>query len=235
MHEYIETYWPRISTRILSRLIEKQQASDSGGYYCRFPTDEQKILLTFDDGPTPFGTRVLLDLLARHQVKATFFVIGQNAVRYPELILEMLAAGHVVGNHSFDHLNPWKNSTRKMMRDYEKCNEVLASITNQQPQWARPPFGSANRRTIQWCQRNGLNVVTWDVSLADTKTRRSISELRMFTMRHLKPGSILRLHDSQKSLRITPAFLDSLIPRLKNEGWAFETMSSQISQPSAAA
>lgn len=234
MHDYLETFLPRLQNRLLNRTFTRttlaKPGNDSSRNHApliRLPVGnaaEKTIALTFDDGPTPFGTRVLLDLLERFQVKATFFVVGRNAVRHPHLVAEIVAAGHAVGNHSYHHQNPWRQNSRSMLRDFQKCTEVLESLAVDSVQWIRPPFGRISRRMFQWSRRQGMDVALWDVSIADSKTKKSVDEAHAFLMKHLNPASIIRFHDNPDAMKLTPALLDRVLPQLIDDGWRFEAL-----------
>ncbi len=160
--------------------------------------------LTFDDGPDPDSTRVILDFLQQHNIKATFFCIGQNAERYPDLIDLIRRSGHTIGNHGYAHLDGWHTSTLDYLRDIEKA----ALHTSQQI--FRPPYGR-----ITYAQYRKLiklyDIVMWDVMPGDFDKRINANRMWHSSNKHIASNSIIVLHDDPTCLDNTLGYLNYLV------------------------
>ena len=106
-------------------------------------TDKKELYLTFDDGPTPIITDWLLDLLSQYNAKGTFFCIGNNIEKNPQLFLKIIANGHAVGNHTYNHLKGWKHKTKNYIDDIQQTNQIMNSLkSNDGTKLFRPPYGA---------------------------------------------------------------------------------------------
>lgn len=160
----------------------------------RGPRGIQSVCLTFDDGPCPTSTPLLLDLLARHQLPATFFLIGEKAARYPELVAEILDRGHSVGNHSWSHDYFLMLRSGKTLRaDIHNTQEILRK-SGVQPLVFRPPVGITGSRLGEVLAEEGLITVTYSCRAFD-RGNRNIHHLADKILRGLRPGDIIMLHD----------------------------------------
>ncbi len=160
----------------------------------RGPAGMESIALTFDDGPSPSSTPILLDLLDRHSLQATFFVVGEKAAKYPHLITDILARGHSIGNHSWNHdyflmLRRQKN----LQRDIHNTQEILKG-SGIQPLVFRPPVGISSPRLWKALKEEGLITVTYSCRAFD-RGNRNIQNLGGKILKHLQPGDIVMLHD----------------------------------------
>ncbi len=163
-------------------IISKSQAGSKG------------IALTFDDGPTPETTSKILELLTSHNMKATFFVIGEKAKKYPELIRKILEAGHTIGNHSWKHDSLLMlRSQKKLHIDIHKCQQLLSSF-GIRPLLFRPPVGITNPLLNKVLQKENLQTVTFSCRAFDGGNRK-IASLAERILKKLKTGDILLLHD----------------------------------------
>ena len=152
------------------------------------------VILTFDDGPSPEFTPVLLDLLARYGLPATFFVIGKKAADHPELIARILAAGHSIGNHSWDHdYFLMLRSTERIQEDLHRTQEVLAEA-GVRPLLFRPPVGITGPRLKKVLEREGMLAVNYSCRALD-RGNRHLAGLANKIMRRVRPGDIIMLHD----------------------------------------
>lgn len=177
-------------------------------------TEEKKIYLTFDDGPIPEVTPRLLDLLDTYGVKATFFMVGDNVRKYPELYAEVKRRGHRVGNHTMHHLQGLHESCGRYLEDVEEASRYIDSDL------FRPPHGWLKKN-----QRNALGqryrIVMYDLVTRDYSKRLDADEVFGNVRRYVRPGSIVVFHDSLKSL---PRLFDALprsIEWLIGEGYQF--------------
>jgi peptidoglycan/xylan/chitin deacetylase (PgdA/CDA1 family) len=160
----------------------------------RGPRDANGIALTFDDGPSPASTPVLLELLAQYQLPATFFVIGRHAAAHPELIAAILAQGHAIGNHSYDHDNLLMlRSYEFLEKDIQATQEVL-NKAGIHPLVFRPPIGIVSPRLQPVIASLGLRTITFSCRIFD-RGNRNIHDLASRVLRKLRPGDILLLHD----------------------------------------
>lgn len=177
----------------------------------------REIALTIDDGPDPEVTPQVLDLLDRHGVKATFFCIGEKAVRYPELCKSIVDRGHAVENHSQHHHHYFSLlGMAGMAREIASAQETLAAITGRRPQFFRAPAGLRNPFLDPVLSRLGLQLVAWTRRGYDTRTPNA-DLVRARLMRDLHPGAILLLHDGNcaRNPEGRPVLLEVLPPLLE--------------------
>jgi len=155
---------------------------------------ERGIALTFDDGPSPASTPIILELLARHRLPATFFVIGEKAARYPELLTDIVNGGHTIGNHSWkhDYLLMWR-SPETLWKDIHNTQEILKK-SGIFPLVFRPPVGISGPRLHGVLSREGLLTVTYSCRAFD-RGNRNIDNLAEKILNRLQPGGIIMLHD----------------------------------------
>ena len=163
-------------------------------------TNPNEIALTFDDGPNDAATPQLLEVLARHNVRATFFAIGAYARQRPDLIRQIIAAGHLVGNHTMHHPRLSIQSASRIREELTSCNAVLEDITGAPIQFFRPPFGARRPYVLRAARELGLTPVLWNVAAADWNPigrDRILANLRAGIARNRSRGrgSNLLLHD----------------------------------------
>jgi peptidoglycan/xylan/chitin deacetylase (PgdA/CDA1 family) len=188
-----------ISTREIIRRAMRPPTILFGGlrrkYYgptTHVRTDADLVALTFDDGPHPKFTEELLTILASFGAKATFFMIGQNAARYPELVKLVADQGHAIGNHSFSHAAFPKLSSKERRRDIQQCEAVLQPHT---AKLFRPPFGAESMLSHRDALDLGYHVVKWNIA-ADDCEEHSPDWIAQRLMQQIAPGSIVLLHDN---------------------------------------
>lgn len=162
------------------------------------PADRQ-LYLTFDDGPVPGPTEYVLDTLASHKIKGTFFCIGDNVARYPELFRRVLEEGHAIGNHTFHHINGWRTTVEHYHEDVLACQREFQKHIQQPVTLFRPPYGRITRRQIR--ELSAFNIVMWDVLSLDYNQRLSQERCLNNTLSAVRPGSIIVFHDSYKAER----------------------------------
>jgi peptidoglycan-N-acetylglucosamine deacetylase len=189
------------------------------------PSDEKKIFLTFDDGPTPEITDWVLGELKKHNAKATFFVLGKNVKRYPELFTNIINNAHAVGNHSFNHLNGWNTDDEKYFDDIEKAEQEIqirnhkSEIINPKSLF-RPPYGRITLSQYSLLTtRNKL--VMWDVLSGDFDHKLSGEKCADNCIRNTQPGSILVFHDSHKAFERLKICLPLVLKHFSDEGFTF--------------
>ncbi len=154
----------------------------------------RSVALTFDDGPEPSSTPILLKLLARYKLQATFFVVGEKAARYPELIADIIAQGHTIGNHSWSHdYFLMLRRHRRLQEDIHNTQEILKKL-GVQPRVFRPPVGIIGPRLAPALAHEGLITVTYSCRALD-RGNRNITNLSGKILTKLQPGAIIMLHD----------------------------------------
>jgi len=174
-----------------------------------------EVWITFDDGPDPVTTPLLLECLARHEVRAGFFLIGDKARRHPELVRAIAAAGHVIGNHSQSHPAGrfWSLLPGAMWRQIAGCQQTLTELTGRAPHLFRPPAGHHNPFVAAPLQTLGLKMVLWNCRGFDAVQRDPRCVLRLLEA-SLKPGAIVLLHDGRvHSVQLLEALLMALARR----------------------
>jgi len=174
-------------------------------------SDRPQVFLTFDDGPHTLHTGQILDILKYYQVKATFFLVGKNAVQHPDLIHRMYAEGHVLGNHSFSHRNMIFMSADRMRDEILRTQRMLTAITGNAPQYFRPPYGYFSPGLIRTCQQLGLTMVLWTIMTYDFRTTVVDQQIMDNIDRHKTNGAILVLHDGHENSARTVKMLPPLI------------------------
>jgi peptidoglycan-N-acetylglucosamine deacetylase len=175
-----------------------------------------RVYLTFDDGPDPLFTPVLLQWLNEHEIKATFFVVGTEATKYPDLMHTIRTAGHSVHLHSWDHLKLWKKSNKAFRQDTGKSFNLLYSKT------FRPPYGRIPIRHLCWLRRGGFTTVLWNVDFTDYReSGHSQINIRQLTDK-IRSGDIILLHNKQEFSERTFNVLHLLIPELRKKSVIFD-------------
>jgi peptidoglycan/xylan/chitin deacetylase (PgdA/CDA1 family) len=154
------------------------------------------VAITFDDGPSPETTLNILDILDEYQAKATFFVTGVNAVKFPEIIKEIVKRGHQIGGHSQNHKYAWLMTPLATWRDWEECIQGIEGLINKPVQFVRPPWGTFNFITWLWIKVRKKQAILWNVEGHDWQARRSPEEIASTIVGKVKEGSIVVLHDA---------------------------------------
>lgn len=189
------------------------------GVVFRGDTSRKVVYLTFDDGPIPEVTPALLDILREAGVKATFFMVADNVRKYPDLAARVVAEGHRVGNHTFNHLRGTKYSTAEYMANVAKAAEILPT-TN----LFRPPYGRLRAAQKKALREQGYKIVLWDVLTHDYDAAYSTERLVEIVRKYVRKGSIINFHDSVKSNERMLAAMPQVIDYLKNEGYSFDIL-----------
>jgi len=163
---------------------------------CRVETDEKIMTLTFDDGPDPVNTALILDILKQYKIKATFFIIGKKITNNQSLLLRMKNEGHIIGNHSFSHSYFFDfYPTQKVTEDLNQSNAVIKEITGLTPKWFRPPYGVTNPNIARTVNKLQMTSIGWNVRSLDTVIQ-DVDKLYTRVISRIKPGSILLFHDT---------------------------------------
>jgi peptidoglycan/xylan/chitin deacetylase (PgdA/CDA1 family) len=175
-----------------------QSMAPTGQWYGRTFTGlrrgTRQIALTYDDGPNDPHTLRLLDVLAKHEVKATFFVIGRYVEQRPDIVRELVKAGHVIGNHTFTHPNLALASVVQNRIQFEECQRVVREVTGEAPRIVRPPFGGRRPATLQIARSLELEPVMWNVTSYDWRIPPAAKIVRT-CLRQIRGGDVILMHD----------------------------------------
>ena len=182
----------------------------------RMDRRERAVYLTFDDGPIPEATPFILDVLRTEGVKATFFCVGDNVRKYPELFQQILDEGHGVGNHTHNHIGGLRHTIKEYRYNVEKANAYIHS------RLMRPPHGWMRLSQYAWLSRK-FKVVMWDVVTRDYSKWLTAEEVVNNVKKYARNGSIITFHDSLKSIEKLKTALPQSIKWLKEQGYAFKT------------
>lgn len=179
------------------------------------------VALTFDDGPGPYTER-LLDFLKEHQVKATFFVIGKQASRYPNVLKRMEAEGHTIGNHSYSHANLNNLTADGINAEIEQCNQLIRQAVGHDAVVLRTPGGASNQTVRSCAAEAGLPIIYWSVDTRDWSSRNKDKILEVaFGKQGIRDGSIVLMHDIYEP---TVEAAEKMIERLIAENYRFVTV-----------
>jgi peptidoglycan/xylan/chitin deacetylase (PgdA/CDA1 family) len=193
--------------------------------YAQVRVDQPYIAMTFDDGPSAENTPRLLEILKQRNIKATFFLIGQNVAANPDIVRRILAEGHEVGNHSWTHPQLSKLSDDRVTAEITKTQDAIKDASGYSPTLLRPPYGAITPRQREWIANQfGLNIILWSVDPFDWK-RPGASVITQRILSQVRPGAIILSHDIHKqTVDAMPATLDALIAK----GYKFVTVSQLI-------
>ncbi|HOX81998.1 MAG TPA: polysaccharide deacetylase family protein [Chryseolinea sp.] len=194
----------------------------------RIQNERKELYLTFDDGPVPGPTEFVLDTLASRNIKATFFCIGDNIRKHPEVFKKIIEQGHAVGNHTFNHLNGWKTNSPLYVENIKKCDDIIKEnapqTSNLKPQTKlfRPPYGRITKKQIQ--ALSDYKIIMWDVLSVDYNKNLSPEKCLGNTIGATRSGSIIVFHDSDKAEKNLMYALPSLIDHFVAQGFTFHTL-----------
>jgi peptidoglycan/xylan/chitin deacetylase (PgdA/CDA1 family) len=178
------------------------------------PSLEQKITLTFDDGPVPGITDWVLEELAKRDMKAMFFMVGDNVRKHPALAQEVVAAGHQLGNHTYRHLSGWKTSTQAYLTDVTACDAILSDTVGETPRFFRPPYGWMSQGQAKGIEST-KRIVMWNLLSYDFDWSVSPEILIRACTARTAPGTLIVFHDQQKTqaqlMKVLPDYLDFLV------------------------
>ena len=187
----------------------------------RIPTEEKVLYLTFDDGPIPEVTPWVLDMLRQFNAKATFFCVGDNVKKHPSVFQQVLAEGHAVGNHTFNHLNGWDSENISFFHNVRHCAKLVKSSL------FRPPYGRLTPKQSQFLTRH-YQIVMWDVLSGDFDQSISKEDCLSNVIASTKRGSIIVFHDSQKAAERMMYTLPRVLEHFAAKGYRFESLKSEL-------
>jgi len=208
-----------------SEKVSRNAPAESSITFSSVHVDGPYIAITFDDGPSATLTPKLLDILAAHHIKTTFFVIGENVVEHPEIVARAAREGHEIGNHSWSHPNFGKMSDEGVRGQVQRTDDAIKEATGTRPILLRPPYGSITARQKRWIHDQfGYQIILWDVDPYDWK-RPGPSVVRNRILKETQPGSIVLSHDIHPgTIEAMPSTFDAL----EAKGFKFVTVSELI-------
>jgi len=199
-------YWvktPRFVPYVFSELV------------WRFSPAKPNIYLTFDDGPSSLVTEDILSILEEESIKATFFCVGKNVIKNPDLYKKILSSGHSIGNHSMTHPNGWKANSGFYQNDINQATELINSNL------FRPPFGKLNIKSLKNLKKK-FQIVMWDVVSGDFDIKLKPEKIINNVVKNARNGSIIVMHDNDKFKDLTLSSLFPIIKGLKKKGFCFK-------------
>ncbi len=198
-----------------------------GRLVARVETSDRILALTFDDGPEPEPTRELLDVLARHRVRATFFLQGAKIEEHRESARAIVAAGHEVGNHSYSHRRMILKTPAWIAEEIERTDRAIRSAGYRGEILFRPPFGKKLIGLPWYLREHGRTTIMWDIA-PNTPPGTTAESLQTFILERVRPGSIVLLHPMYPNRCVTLAAVSGLITRLQTQGYGFVTVSDLL-------
>jgi peptidoglycan/xylan/chitin deacetylase (PgdA/CDA1 family) len=192
------------------------------GFTWQFSTSKKIVYLTFDDGPTPEITDWTLEILKEYNAKATFFCIGENIAKHPDLFKDIQNQGHSIGNHTFNHLNGWHNSSNTFMENVAMCQNIINDFSvehNSQEKLFRPPYGKLKSQQIKLLKQKGYKIIMWDILSADFDNTISQEKCTQNVLKNIQSGSIIIFHDSVKASLNLQYALPQTLEYLKKNGF----------------
>jgi len=187
-------------------------------YIWDISTESNDIYITFDDGPTPDVTDQVLDELKKFDAKATFFVVGENAKKYPKLLKRIEAEGHVLGNHTNNHIKGWNTKTKNYLNNVEKASKIIDSNL------FRPPYGQLKPKQGKKLIAEGYNIIMWNVLSLDWDNAISKQSCLNNVISKTTKGSIIVFHDSIKASKNMLFALPKALEYFSNLGYNFKAI-----------
>ncbi len=181
-------------------------------------TTEQEVYLTFDDGPCPETTLKILNILQKHNVKATFFCVGNNIVKHHELFTKIKENGHQVGNHTMYHSKGFYTNTNDYINEIDECATLIGNNL------FRPPHGLITPRQNRMLHNKGYKIIQWDVITYDWDNKHTSEDILNIVKRYTRPGSIIVMHDSIKAAPRTLKILEEVVIWLKSQNYKLKTL-----------
>lgn len=181
------------------------------------------VYLTFDDGPIPEATPFILDVLDRYDIKATFFVVGDNVRKYPDIFRDILLRGHRVGNHTYNHIGGLRRTPADYLANTRKAQDIITAdpIAASQPKLFRPPHGWMRTDQYRTIRKRGYRIIMWDLVTRDYSRRLTAEDVLENVKQYARPGSIITFHDSLRSINKLQKILPEALEWLIAEGYEF--------------
>lgn len=197
------------------------------------PGESRKVALTFDDGPSEVTSGQVLDILKKYNVKATFFLVGQNISEHSGVVLRMVREGHIVAGHSWSHARLDRIPLHQVQREIDDTEKAIYQATGKKPLLFRPPYGTLNREGLNYLRQKGYKVVNWSVDSLDWKYPDNYNQVIINTLGDVKGGSIMLFHTlpGKEPSRIIRTILPEIIFSLQCQGYEFVTVDELLSIP----
>jgi peptidoglycan-N-acetylglucosamine deacetylase len=192
----------------------------------RVPADERALYLTFDDGPHPEFTPRVLDLLAANDARGSFFLLGEAVERYPKIVERIVADGHLIGNHSYNHPRFAKLSWQKQVAQIERTDTLLASFDSGRMHRFRPPSGLFTAAMLVSCAIRGRNITYWSYDSLDYQRKPAADVIGMLRADAPGAGDIVLMHDDNAA---TADVLEALLPEWRANGFAMRALPAEAS------
>ncbi len=185
---------------------------------------ENKLYLTFDDGPIPEVTEFVLEQLAKYNAKATFFCIGNNIKKHPDIFKKIISEGHAIGNHTMHHLKAWKSNGEIYLNNIHECDKTIQQHykTEIKNKLFRPPYGQISYSKFKLLERQGYQIVLWDVLSKDWDRTISREVCLQNVLQHTEQGSIIVFHDSIKASKNLTYVLPRVLNHFSEKGFVFD-------------
>lgn len=206
-------------------LVSGKETSDN--VYHAHENAGMKIALTFDDGPHPRLTPKILDILKKYNVRATFFLVGENVDNYPDITERILKEGHEIGNHTYTHGTVSSLGAFQIKREIERCEAAIYEQTDCKTKLFRPPQGFLDANVKSVTEEMDYRVILWDVDTKDW-AHATPKEICRNVCEHVSPGSIILMHDYVSFHSPTPEALELFLPVLLERGYQFSVVSDLI-------
>jgi peptidoglycan/xylan/chitin deacetylase (PgdA/CDA1 family) len=188
-------------------------------YVWDIPNNENKVFLTFDDGPIPEITEWTLEQLKKYDAKATFFCIGNNIEKHPDIFNNIITQGHAIGNHTFNHLNGWKNSTEDYIENVKLCQSQITNPKSQILNLFRPPYGKIKPSQSKILRKLGYKIIMWDILSYDFDQTITPEKCLENVLKNMVNGSIIVFHDNVKAEQNLKYALPKTLAFLKEKGF----------------
>ena len=188
----------------------------------RIPTTQKELYLSFDDGPDPRITPMVLDMLAAHGARASFFCIGDRVKRFPEIYQRILDEGHAVGNHTFHHLNGWKTNDADYWANVNEASQCIES------RLFRPPYGRMKGSQASAIIDEGFKTIMWTVLSGDYDAKLSPEDCANRVLDNIAPGFIYLFHDSEKAEKNMLYALEKLLEAGRRKGFRYEKINEKL-------
>lgn len=197
-------------------------------YVWDIPNNENKVFLTFDDGPIPEITEWTLEQLKKYNAKATFFCIGNNIEKHPDIFNNIITQGHAIGNHTFNHLNGWKNSTEDYIENVKLCQSQITNpkshpsdseLAQQILNLFRPPYGKIKPSQSKILRKLGYKIIMWDILSYDFDQTITPEKCLDNVLKNVVNGSIIVFHDNVKAEQNLKYALPKTLAFLKEKGF----------------
>ena len=191
---------------------------------CRKEVSEKKIFLSFDDGPHPEITPWILEHLDKYNAKATFFCLGKNLVKYPDIAQMIIQGGHQLGNHTYTHENAWKSKFEEYINSIEKTQNIIKSINPFSAKYFRPPYGKLTPNLEKKLIKKNYKIFIWSWILGDYKANIDSIKMLQKLYKNIKPGDIIVLHDNEKSFKNLKKILPELLKELSARDFVLDKL-----------